>query len=281
MPSGKDKARHRWPLFRGGCMSAFRHGAWGGQHLPTFRVAVLLTQGGKEMVQPLLEGRFQALGSVLDVAEAKHSLRDLQTLVPPLSAMLERIHERANLDVDVAANAVSINSVDPSRLHGALTRIGVSLPRAVVLREVAKLTEPLEGMSGGVSINECTAGFSVVRASDGKRGMTTAAHCDNNSQYYKGTLLPWVAGKYGQDWDVQWHTTSPYIPTNVVWNGTSYVTVNAMRGRLGQAVGEYVCKHGRVTRYTCGTIRFTSFLPSSIPNATATWVTVGNLQKLI
>ena len=144
---------------------------------------------------------------------------------------------------------------------------------------------------------QCTTGFSVKNTlaitgvPAGTRGITTAGHCLNNSQYYGGLLLKYVKGLDTGPYDVEWHTTSSYIPTNKIQVSTTGLTRNitGTRPAASQIIGEYVCKYGRTTKYTCGYISHKAFkpdnhddkdIPGSSINAvthTATFIRVTNV----
>lgn len=245
------------------------------EHVPRFQVIVQLTDGDRALIEPLLSGRLNSLRPFLRVEHVQRSLHQLEATRREIASWLNEADIRADLDIDIRENLVTVNAIDPMNLYAALAAAGRSLPTGSKAQAVRELTKPLAGIAGGLSITQCTSGFSVIHP-DGRRGIATAAHCDNNQQYYQGTFLPWVYGVTGGDWDVQWHSTPGYTPTNLVWNGVNYVSITGLTYRGSQFVGEFVCKNGRVTGYGCGYIRSTTFAPSSISNPNATWVTVGS-----
>ncbi len=244
-------------------------------HAPRFRVTVQLTDGDVSLIEPLLVGKLNALRPFVEVERVRWPIAQLKAKIPVVASMLKETGLMADLDIEARQNIVTVNVTDPSILASALYSAGKSLPEGATIRQVRELTRPLAGIAGGLSLTACTSGFAVIHP-DGRRGILTAAHCYNDQQYYQGTYLPWLGGKYEGAWDVQWHSTPGYTPTNLVWNGSNYVSITGLKYRGSQTIGEYVCKYGRVTALSCGYIRSTTFAPSSVPNVTATWVTIGS-----
>lgn len=251
---------------------------YGGLHIqntPEFKVVLSVTdKADRALIEPLLAGKFEPLSKVVEVRNVKMSLHDLEELVSKFSRITELTGQQANFDIDVIENSAVIISEDPQKFHRALAAARIELPEGIRVRR-GTLVKPLAPIGGGESNTNCTFGFSVVHQ-DGRRGITTAAHC-NDTQYYNGVKFSYESERYGVDWDVQWNTTGSYVPTNTVWNGSSYFRITASKGRAGQAVGEYVCRHGRVTGYQCGYIRTTSLKPANVNDIafSPTWIAVG------
>ena len=130
-------------------------------------------------------------------------------------------------------------------------------------------------MYGGLSITGCTSGF-TVRNSAGTRGVSTAGHC-GNSQTLSGVALTFRGESYSGSYDVQWHNASGHTYTNTIKVSTSTRAITGTRARSSQTVGSQVCKQGRTTGYTCGTISTTTYCASGA----CTWVRVaGNGTNL-
>jgi streptogrisin C len=139
------------------------------------------------------------------------------------------------------------------------------------------LPRPASDIYGGLEINGsgCTSGFSVVNGS-GTRGITIAGHCSTTDSY-QGIDLPYVAGFYGGNYDVQWHTASAFSVQNWITDGavpyTRPITSRTFWGN--QPVGGFVCKYGRSSGYGCGTINRKDDTPTCIPGARPVWLRVG------
>lgn len=118
---------------------------------------------------------------------------------------------------------------------------------------------PKGGHWGGARITSvsknCTAGFSVVRRSDGKRGSVTAGHCGgvgtawrSGTNYYGGTT---VRTNY-PDYDQALITGSAY--GSKIWTdgaGDS-VDTRTVKSAGDPAVGSVVCQSGSFSLSLCG-----------------------------
>ena len=126
---------------------------------------------------------------------------------------------------------------------------------------------------GGLALSTCTSGFSVEDG-EGTSGITTAGHC-GESQAYDGTDLDFEEEKEETNYDIQWHTAPGFTVTNEIqwWETGSTREITDTVGRSSQSVGDYVCKYGKTSYYTCGYISDTSFWPSGL---SATFIRVDN-----
>ena len=130
-------------------------------------------------------------------------------------------------------------------------------------------------MYGGLPISTCTTGF-TVRNSSGVRGVSTAGHC-GNSQSLSGYSLTFRSERYSGSYDIQWHNASGHTYPNTIRVSSSTRSITATRSRTSQTVGSQVCKQGKTTGYTCGTISTISYCASGA----CTWVRVaGNGYNL-
>lgn len=95
----------------------------------------------------------------------------------------------------------------------------------------------------------------------------TAAHCDN-SMSYNGINLPFQGSAYGGPYDFQWHTAPGFDVRNLAYDGTNNRYVFSAKRRDNQVVGEWVCKYGWASGYTCGYITDKNFNPGGAMNNT-------------
>ncbi|HEX5869528.1 MAG TPA: S1 family peptidase, partial [Longimicrobium sp.] len=166
--------------------------------------------------------------------------------------------------VDVRANRAEVH-VQRGRSAAARGVLGEADASVV---EVDHLPQEEISMYGGLSITGCTSGF-TVRNSAGTRGVSTAGHC-GNSQTLGGVALTFRGEAYSGSYDVQWHNASGHTYPNTIKVSTGTRAITATRSRTSQTVGSQVCKQGRTTGYTCGTISTISYCASGA----CTWVRV-------
>jgi hypothetical protein len=110
---------------------------------------------------------------------------------------------------------------------------------------------------------DCTSAFSVRRNSDGLKGYVTAAHCEQITQMEQnksggGAELvfssPWVAEHIGARGEIEWHYTA-HDSYPQFWD--SITTMRTVSGRVANNQiyqNDYVCRYGRATPPSCGTI---------------------------
>ncbi len=231
------------------------------EHQPEFRVVARFTRGGAQVLA----------GAVADpalarVAVAEHAAIPLVQLRRRAEAVYDRLRGRgidAAVSVDVRANRPEVHVLAAS---ASAARGAVGTDAAVVVVDRLPAREVL--IYGGLPITTCTLGFSVQNAS-GTPGVSTAGHC-NDSQSYSGYALTFMGEAWYGSHDVQWHTRSgdTFDPTIKVGGSTRVVT--GSKGVAQQVAGEWVCKQGKTTGYTCGNISTTTYCWDNV----CTWVRV-------
>ena len=231
---------------------------------PDFRVVVASTSPVRAQAQKLVESYVAAspLAGLVEVRSARYTQQEL--LAARSAAFFATralgLSRTPDAGIDVKANRAELYVIDRGELETGLRASGLDLPAAVRVVEVDDLSQD-EVIYGGLPISTCTTGFSVV-AGNGVRGVLTAAHC-GNSQSYSGSSLTYQGQSCGGSQDVQWHTSSTHTVTNQFKASSGTRNCTGTVSRSSQSVGGYVCKQGKTTGYTCGTISDKSFLPSS------------------
>ncbi len=231
------------------------------EHQPEFRVVARFTRNGAEAL-----GSAIADPALARVTVAERAAVPLAQLRRRVEAAYGRVHGRgieAAAAVNVRGNRPEVHVLAGS---AAAARAALGSEAAVVV--VDRLPEREVLMYGGLPGSACTLGFSVQNGS-GTHGVTTAGHC-GNSQSYSGYSLSFQAeAEYGS-YDIQWHTRSgdTFDPIIKVGSGTRVIT--GTRTVSNQASGQWVCKQGITTGYTCGTISNTTYCWSGA----CTWVYV-------
>lgn len=188
-----------------------------------------------------------------------------------------------NGGINITENRAEIYVAERARLDAALQRAGRQLPDGAAAITVPELARPAANIFGGLAVNGCTTGFSV--AGPQGLGFATAGHCPDR-QYPlpagSGADFPFIYEwrQFGP-YDLQWHTTPGWTVRSWAYDGVpSYRYVTGTKARGDQWDGEWVCKYGAATHYTCGQIAdrfYTSYYPYNDPS----YVRVSNAGERI
>ncbi|MFG1818299.1 hypothetical protein ACGFIF_31360 [Kribbella sp. NPDC049174] len=175
------------------------------------------------------------------------------------AADLDPVSEDIVVEYDKASTSAA--SLEGLRGLSSVQLVESSLARTSRLNDT-----PKGGHWGGARITSalknCTAGFSVVRRSNGQRGSVTAGHCGGvgtlwkSGSYYYGTTS--VRANY-PDYDQALLTGSTYGPK--IWTDGPGDTANTrtVKGGGDPGVGTVVCQSGSFSTSLCGiTVRSTS-----------------------
>lgn len=246
------------------------------EHAPHHRLVIRMRGGRPADVKRLI--RTPGLAAIAEVRGARYSAAKLTTVFTDALRVLEQHNLKADVQIDAVSNEVQVLATDPRPIHVAFAKSRGDYT-AVRVKRVTSLARPTALIGGGEWLSTCTSGFSVRFNS--YVGITTAGHCqDSQRWYYNNQELPFQSGAFGGSYDIQWHTAPGHTPTNRIWIGGEYRTITATKGRTSQSLGSVVCKYGRSTDYTCGTIISNTYRPSGVPNATATYVRMGDANEV-
>ena len=167
--------------------------------------------------------------------------------------------------VDVPTNTVVVTvtkgAADPSTV--ALTRLATSFGRSVRIeyRPADQAPQPAEWMVGGYQFvmssgGLCSVGFNTLDASN-RNVVLTAGHCVTSGTFSRngyiigsGRTTNYPTDDFGTFWNSYPGYWQP-SPSVYKYNGT-YARVAGLW--TSPVVGTTVCKSGRTTGYTCGTI---------------------------
>ncbi len=232
-------------------------------HKPNFRVIVQFTRNNETRLRPYIAGT--PLADITEVRTVSHSLEALKKAQEEVHQRLDKLQVIVDSEIDVEANQVRLYVLDQTSLAD------VKLPDAVDVVEVDELSTPAADIYAGLALSRCTSGFAVQQS--GTRGITTAGHCRNDITY-QGKQLPFKQEQYSSSYDVQWHTAPDFTVRARFQTGFSVRSVTATKDHGSQNVGDFVCKHGKTTGYTCGYITSRTFKPSYVPNASASFIRV-------
>ena len=227
------------------------------QHEPEFRIVTRFTQGGATAVRSYVADG--PLDGLVDVRTAAATLNELMTAQDSATAKAKGVGVPVESEIDVVGNRVKLFVVDKARLESSLAASGVQLPDEVDVVTVSELSQKTTNLHAGLTLVPCTAGFAVIH-SDGREGISTAAHCEEDVSF-NGTDLDFVEGRIGAEYDVEWFEAPTFTLRGLMYDGTNYRVVSNTKSRSQQSVGNYVCKYGKATFYKCGNITTKDFKP--------------------
>lgn len=99
---------------------------------------------------------------------------------------------------------------------------------------------------GGGALSTCTAGWPVnTQANPSVVGVTTAAHCGNNQDYFGRDVLEYVAAMTSTRGDVQWHRAYGEAIDNGFYTTSS--TTRAVTAAADPLVNQTLYRYGRTT----------------------------------
>lgn len=237
------------------------------EHSPRYRVVARFTHDGQRTLQRHVAGG--PLAAFAQAEPASVPLAQLQARLEAAHRAMQRAGIRADGGLDLRANRAEVY-VRPANAAAARAVLAGARGEATVV-SVDHLARPEHGdfLHGGLHLSTCTSGFTVTNSS-GRKGITTSAHC-GNSQSHDGKALSFVSERQGGSYDIQWHDRSGATFNATFWDGDSHRNVTGTRSRSNQSVGDYVCKYGKTTGYTCGYIETTSYCY----DGACTWIRVG------
>ena len=221
------------------------------EHQPSFAVVARFTRGGGEALRGVSD---PALAQVLRAENAAVPL-------PRLQARLEAAYGRVRGRGVHAAGGLNLRANRPEiyvpAAAAAAARAAVPVETGAVVVPVDRLPQP-EVLYGGLALSTCTSGFHV-RNGAGTPGISTAGHC-GNTQSQSFWTLTFLGESQTGSFDIQWHNL-PGATTysNLIQVGSGTRPITSTRARTAQTSGEWICKQGKTTGNTCGTLSTTSY----------------------
>ena len=239
------------------------------EHQPRFHVFVASVKRDMELVREELQS--ELFKGDATVVEVEASISDLVAIASEIrDASPVPINTATSVSDNVAK--VYVAASDSNELFTS-PQLAVLLDRREVVVEVVDaLARPASGVHAGMQLSGgtgCTSGYSVRRGTDGMLGITTAAHCGNPGEepdpnfIIDGSSMNFQEAKQDGSWDLQWHT----VPGRHIDNQLQYENNNVIYHRevtgfkwsWEQGQGDYVCKSGNATHYTCGYVTDSAF----------------------
>lgn len=227
------------------------------EHGPKFRVVVRFTGDAKGALAR------HATDLPVEAQTAPVSLLSLKAIQNETYADLKANNIDSASQISERDGSIEFFVVDPAGAEGVRNKLRHG--DKIKFKKANKLGKGEAMVEGGRQLNSggtlsCTSGFVVYKTGLGNtatRYILTAGHCPN-SLTYNGIALPFVGEKYAayDVYDYQWHTRGTYVqPTNEIYEGLSANRkITAIWPMSNMNVGDYICKWGAVTGFTCGTI---------------------------
>ncbi len=227
------------------------------EHSPKFRVVVRFTGDARSA----LARHVTDLPVEGDVAEL--SMRSLRAIQNETYSDLKANNIESASQISERDGSVEFFVLDPAAaesVRGKLRHAG-----KIKFKKASRLSRGEAVVEGGRPLNNggllsCTSGFVVYKTGLGNtatRYILTAGHCPNTLTY-NGVSLPFVGEKYvAYDvYDYQWHSRGAFVqPTNEIYDGlSSNLKITAVWPMSNMNVGDFICKWGAVTGFTCGNI---------------------------
>lgn len=233
------------------------------EHTPEFKVVIRAKTHLD--ISPLLVGR--SIGELIEYRESRASFRDFEDAREQAAETLDALNIKAHSAINFYEDRVEIYVMNKLQVEDLLQKGQRQLPDLVTIVQVESLAIPVATAYGGLDVDHsggaaCTSGFSVDNYS-GVEGITTAGHCPDTNLTFNGAggngPLTYQTGTPGGVYDIQWMTAPGSIITNIINDGNGTRAITGKRVRNTQSVGSFVCKYGRTTGYSCGTIVTNTF----------------------
>lgn len=207
------------------------------EHIPKLRLVAQFAGGSKKDISTYMS---EELTAISEVRTAQVSLSELKKIrAEAIDAIAIEGEIPVESDINIKKNRVELYVTSENFLTSskAIQNKGVSFSKNVNVISVLAHSKQQVGFYGGyplrqtlptlcltdptnsVCLPNCTSGFSVISVPNTigliTRGITTAGHC-TDVRTYNGTNLPFQRGLDTGSYDIQWHTTPGYTPTNVI-----------------------------------------------------------------
>jgi len=226
------------------------------EHGPVYRVVVRFTaDSAATLARYTQDPLFVPEAAAVTVREMVSTQRRVYDLLKALNI------ESAS-QVRVSSGRVEFFVADPAAAQALVAAGTLAVPSYVTFGRAVDLSPEREGnaeggrpLSGGV----CTSGYVVFNTSTRTRYLLTAGHCGHTgtAMTYNGVTLPRAGSKYepGTSYDYQWHTAPGFTLTNLIYEGfATPLRITAVWPRANMVEGDFICKWGNATGYTCGNI---------------------------
>jgi alpha-lytic protease prodomain-containing protein len=205
-----------------------------------------------------------ATASGAKVTIVSHSERELTAITDALDSAVEADADLAdNLlwwGIDVQSNQVVVTT----RAGQADSASSVTAEYGTAVRVETSTVTPTTAqdypwLDGGIPYGGCSTGFNVRNATTGARYFLTAGHCGtagNGATAGNGVAIGTFVESWFPFYDdalVSVTNTGYWLQGPFVWTWPGFISLN---GFTDAPPGTAICKSGRTTGWTCGTITF-------------------------
>lgn len=220
------------------------------EHTPKFRVVVQFTKGGKESVLPYIQNT--ELANILEVEVGQYTHIEKRERSEAVIRAMEPTGIPFEAKTNVQDGQIEVYVTEAARLLTALQGAKFQLPSSVKVVTVPTLSTPQAIWYGGRSLSACTTGLSLKKS--GVKYSSSAGHCTTSAVSPLSFYASYNSGAY--DFSVlsvaSGDSVTNWVADNINDSTPYYRVINAYTGR--GSVGTAVCKNGKNTGYTCGTI---------------------------
>jgi hypothetical protein len=133
------------------------------EHKPAYRVVARFIRNGEAIIRPyVING---SLATIVEVREAKATLKELKAARIGAAQIAERVSIRAYSAINIPENRAELYVLDLTQLDDALQKAHVQLPANVKVIKVPELPKPVSDIYGGLGLSgACPSGFSVINS---------------------------------------------------------------------------------------------------------------------
>jgi hypothetical protein len=246
------------------------------EHSPQYRIAVLLT--GSE---PVADREIVAGGMKVPIVFRTGAAATGEQVISAFMHQRDRIKAAlpnvsgAGLDPRTGELVLMVKTADANRYGpGELDSAMETLTGVPVRIRVLDRTDLNSSVEGGARVTgvdpangkryACTTGFVVGKGP--RRGIVTAAHCPDALTYIgpQGRTELSFDGQWGWRYqDVQVHSTSEAARPLFYADSAKTLlrTVTGARARTSTRAGDFVCRRGETTGYSCAQVELVDYAP--------------------
>lgn len=160
--------------------------------------------------------------------------------------------------------------MDPAAVQRLVSLGTLKVPAYVTFGKADNLDPQREAtIEGGrpLSGGTCTSAYTIYNTQTLTRFMSTAGHCPGTLTY-NNTSLPVEGQRWEGKYDYQWHAVPNTFsrPTNVIYEGLqTLLPITGFWPYEYMQVGDWLCKWGSATGWTCGGISNLSYNAMGAP----------------